>query len=227
MHDSTRISVEASGPIKRIRRNIVNSAVWPLEAVVGWRYAQLAGLGDRDRDALMRRVAECGCLAIDATRPDWYELLRQALNDILEKAFEQKLTLFDRAGTAVTFGASAELDVDGLSFSLYRDKPRCLGDRIDGLWCGANEAKSCLKPDNRISARKVDNLTRWLEQKMYASPFANPFTKEEWREKANEAGYRVSERQFDRCWLDAVRNTRSNWSKAGRPRRRSPENPVD
>jgi hypothetical protein len=56
----------------------------------------------------------------------------------------------------------------------------------------------------------------WLVREMRASPNDRKKTKAQWREAA-KARFRVSGREFDIAWSDAVEQTGSNWNRPGAP----------
>lgn len=77
----------------------------------------------------------------------------------------------------------------------------------------ANTAESALTTG--VSARE------WLAQEMRASPEVRPKSKGDYLRLAQKKFRGLREREFERAWTDAIRDTGANWSTPG-PVRRSP-----
>jgi len=65
-------------------------------------------------------------------------------------------------------------------------------------------------------ASRQDLARQWLVDEMRTSPNDKKKTKAQWCEDA-KARYRVSGREFDAAWSDAVEQTGSNWGRPGAP----------
>ncbi|WP_439393047.1 hypothetical protein ACRQ5Q_27630 [Bradyrhizobium sp. PMVTL-01] len=65
---------------------------------------------------------------------------------------------------------------------------------------------------------------KWLAGEMLASPRDKRKSKNAWFAEAKEK-YRVSRREFDRLWSQAITETNCNWGRPGAPKKSSHESP--
>jgi len=124
--------------------DILSSARWPIQCVVAWRYAQLAGMTDDARDNLVRATWREGPFVIGGLDDETFERRQLACRDVLDQAVKDpaNFALRGQDGQPVGFGAAAELIWNETTFELYFDRKRNVDDCVDGLWCSAAELRA-------------------------------------------------------------------------------------